>query len=77
MRQRPVRGKKKPSATILARALGMGFERLASTWIREEKVRILRALGPERLSAARRAMGWIIDFSRFLETASTGADSRA
>ena len=57
IRQRPVRGKKKPSATIFARAFGMGFCRFFSTAMREEKVRILRALGPEILSAASAAMG--------------------
>ena len=57
IRQRPVRGKKKPSATIFARAFGMGFCRFFSTAMREEKVRTLRALGPENLSAASAAMG--------------------
>lgn len=57
IRQWPVRGRKNPSATILARALGIGFVRLASTDMREEKVRILRALGPESLSAAEAAIG--------------------
>ena len=57
IRQRPVRGRKKPSATIFARAFGMGFWRFFSTAMREEKVRTLRALGPVNLSAASAAMG--------------------
>ena len=58
-----MRGKKKPSATILARELVMGFLRFFSTSMREENVRIFRALGPERVSAAERARGCIIFFS--------------
>lgn len=39
--KRPVRGKKKPSATTLARLLVVGFERLDSTAMRVENVREL------------------------------------
>src|SRR5690349_4999550 len=55
--QRPVRGKKKLSATICASALGMGFLRAASTSMRELKVRTLSTLGPLSVSAACEASG--------------------
>ena len=77
IRQRPVRGKKKPSATTLARAFGMGFCRFFSTAMREEKVRTLSALGPVNLSAASAAMGWIMVFSSWLVRAVIGAASTA
>ena len=77
IRQRPVRGKKKPSATTLARAFGMGFCRLFSTAMREENVRTLSALGPVNLSAASAAMGWIMVFSNWLVRAVIGAASKA
>lgn len=74
--QRPVRGKKKPSATTLARAFAMGFCRVFSTAMREENVRTLRALGPDILSAASAAMGWIMLFSSRLVMAFIGAASK-
>lgn len=77
IRQRPVNGKKKPSTTIFARALGIGFRRFFSTAMREEKVRTLRALGPVTLSAASAAMGWIMVRSSCWDMVSIGAASRA
>lgn len=66
---RPIKGKKKPSATTLARALGMGFVRRFSTSMREEKVRTFKAEGPESDSRACRAIGWRMDFSTIREVA--------
>ena len=60
MKKRPVRGKKKPSATTLARAFVVGFLRFCSTAIRDEKVRTLRIEGPVSLSAREAAIGVII-----------------
>ena len=77
MRHRPVRGKKKPSATIFARALGIGFCRFFSTAMREEKVRTLRALGPVIWFAAEAAMGWIMVLSSWEDRAFIGPASRA
>lgn len=74
MRHRPVRGRKNPSATIFARALGIGFCRFFSTAMREEKVRTLSALGPANLSAADRAMGCSMEFSRDWETLFSGEE---
>lgn len=71
----PVSGKKKPSATILASAFGIGRERFFSTSIRDENVRTLSALGPERVSAAWSASGWIIVFSILVESFLTGSAS--
>lgn len=71
----PVSGRKKPSATIFARAFGMGLVRLRSTSRREEKVRVLRALGPVRASAAERAMGRRMDCSWRWEAAVMAAVS--
>ena len=61
--QRPVRGKKKPSATTLASGLGMTFF-LFSTSMRDENVLTFKTLGPDILSAASRAIGWIMARSR-------------
>lgn len=66
-RQRPVRGRKKASATILASALELGFGRFFSTAMRDEKVRILSVLGPESRSAADAAIGWIMSLSTDFE----------
>ena len=55
----------------------MGFCRFFSTAMREEKVRTLRALGPDILSAALAAMGWIMLFSSWLVMAFIGAASKA
>lgn len=51
----------------------MGFVRFFSTCMRDEKVRIFRALGPVRASAAFKAMGRRIDWSSCLEAAVSGA----
>ena len=40
-------------------------------------MRTLSALGPENLSAASAAMGWIMVFSSWLDRASIGAASKA
>lgn len=74
MRQRPVRGRKKASARIFARAFGMGFCRFFSTAMRDEKVRTLSMSGPERRSAASIAIGWSMDFSSVCDRAFTGED---
>ena len=55
----------------------MGFCRFFSTAMREEKVRTLSALGPDNLSAASAAMGWIMVFSSRLDRRSIGAASNA
>lgn len=75
MLKRPVKGKKNPSATTLARAFGMGLTRFFSTSMRDENVRILSTLGPEKASAALRAMGRRMDCSSCLEAAAIGAMS--
>lgn len=74
MRQRPVRGRKKPSARILANSFGMGFWRFFSTATRDEKVRTLSMSGPETRSAASIAMVWSIDFSSVRDRAVTGEE---
>ena len=55
----------------------MGFWRFFSTDMREEKVRIFRALGPVSLSAAEAARGWIIVCSSWVDKVDRGAASRA
>ena len=77
IRQRPVRGKKNPSAAILAKALGIGFWRFCSTAMREEKVRTFSAFGPVIWSAADAAIGCIINFSSCEDKALVGAASSA
>lgn len=67
MKKRPLRGKKKPSETILARALVVGFLRFDSTDRRELKVRILKMEGPVNLSAREAAMGAIIVFESWVD----------
>ncbi len=74
MRQRLVRGRKKPLARTCASAFGIGFCRFFSTAMREEKVRTLRTSGPETLSAASKAIGWSIDFSNVCDIELTGEE---
>jgi len=50
----------------------VGFGRFCSTAMREEKVRIFRALGPVRWSAAVAAMGLIMIFSSWADRVFTG-----
>jgi len=67
MKNRPVRGKKNPSATTLARALVVGFLRFCSTAMRDEKVRTFKTEGPVSLSAKEAAIGDIIVFISVVE----------
>lgn len=72
--QRPMSGKMKDSARILARAFEEGAGVRERTARREEKVRILRALGPVRVSAAWAARGWRRAWDRFVERVSIGVE---
>lgn len=76
----PVKGKKKPSATILARLLVVGLERAFSTAMRVENVRddwSWRTEGPRDWEAMDSVIGWSIVSERVEVSVEIALFSRA